>query len=75
MITKMSETDHKEALDEAFELFDKDGDKEISFNDLKAVAIELNEDMTDEELREMLLGASKSRKEKDVLLVDKQSFK
>ena len=75
MITKMSETDHKEALDEAFELFDKDGDKEISFNDLKAVAIELNENMTDEELREMLMGASKSRKGGDVLLVDKQSFK
>merc|ERR1712083_673687 len=75
MITKMSETDQKEALDEAFELFDKDGDKEISFDDLKAVAIELNENMTDEELREMLLGASRNRKEKEVLLVDKQSFK
>ena len=78
MITKMSETDQKEALDEAFELFDKDGDKEISFNDLKAVAIELNENMTDEELREMLLGASKpakGRKEKDVLVVDKVSCK
>ena len=75
MIEKMSETDQKEALDEAFDLFDKDGDKEISFADLKEVAQELNENMTDEELREMLLGASKSRKEKDVLLVDKQSFK
>ena len=71
MIAKMSETDHKEALDEAFDLFDKDGDKEISFTDLKAVATELNENMTDEELREMLQGASKSRKEKDVLSVDK----
>ena len=77
MITKMSETDQKEALDEAFDLFDKDGDKEISFADLKAVAVELNENMTDEELREMLQGASasKSAKDKDVLLVNKQSFK
>merc|ERR1711971_148068 len=69
MIAKMSETDHKEALDEAFDLFDKDGDKEISFHDLKAVATELNENMTDEELREMLQGASKSRKEKDSCLL------
>ena len=75
MITKMSDPDQKEALDEAFELFDKDGDKVISFPDLKKVAIELNENMTDEELREMLQGASKNQKEKDVLLVDKQSFK
>ena len=71
MMTKMGETDQKEALDEAFVLFDKDGDGEISEKDLKAVAIELNENMTDEELREMLLGASKSRKDQSVLLVDK----
>ena len=76
MIAKMSETDQKEALDEAFDLFDKDGDKEISFSDLKAVAQELNENMTDEELREMLEGASKGRKGKeDTLLVDKSCFK
>ena len=76
MIEKMSETDQKEALDEAFDLFDKDGDKEISFSDLKAVAQELNENMTDEELREMLEGASKGRKGKeDVLLVNKDCFK
>ena len=38
MITKMEETDDKEALDEAFDLFDKNGDKEICFEDLKAIA-------------------------------------
>ena len=37
--------------------------------------MELNENMTDEELREMLLGARKSNKEQDVLRVDKASFK
>jgi centrin-1 len=40
-------------------LFDVDGDNEISFDDLKKVAEELGEDMTDEELREMLNGANK----------------
>ena len=58
MIQKMSETDKKEALDEAFLLFDKDGDGDITFDDLKAVAEELNENLTDEEINEMLAGAS-----------------
>ena len=58
MMKKMGETDQKDALDEAFLLFDKDGDHEITFADLKAVAEELNENMTDEELHEMLAGAS-----------------
>ena len=58
MMMKMSQTDQKEALDEAFILFDKDGDGYITIDDLKAVAIELNETMTDEELEEMLAGAT-----------------
>ena len=45
-------------MDDAFRLFDKDGDGDITFEDLKAVAEELNENMTDEELIEMLAGAS-----------------
>jgi centrin-1 len=40
-------------------LFDVDEDREISFDDLKTVAKELGEDMTDEELREMIAGANK----------------
>ena len=74
MITKMGDTEEKEALDEAFDLFDKNKDGGICFDDLKKVAQELNETMTDEELREMLDGASKSRKESNYR-VDKQSFK
>ena len=61
MIKKMGETDKKEALDEAFLLFDKDGDGDITFDDLKAVAEELNENLTDEEITEMLAGASQNR--------------
>ena len=45
-------------------MFDLDGDGQISFNDLKQVAKELNENMTDEELREML-AAGGSNKDKD----------
>ena len=56
MMKKMGENDQKEALDEAFHLFDKNGDGDITFEDLKAVAQELNEAMTDEELHEMLIG-------------------
>ena len=63
MITKMSEKDSVAELEKAFLLFDLDGDEKISFDDLKQVAKELNENMTDEELREMLAagGASKDK--------------
>ena len=64
MMKKMQENDQKDALDEAFHLFDKDNDGDITFEDLKAVAMELNEAMTDEELHEMLAGASKNRNDK-----------
>ena len=59
MITKMSEKDSVQELKNAFDLFDIDGDKHISFEDLKTVAKELGEDMTDEELKEMIAGANK----------------
>ena len=50
-------------LENAFELFDVDNDGHISFDDLKAVAAELGEDMTDEELKEMIAGANKGDRE------------
>ena len=75
MMKKMGETDQKDALDEAFELFDKNGDKNISFTDLKAVATELGETMTDEELLEMLHGASSNRAGGMAGYVDKGAFK
>ena len=64
MITKMSEKDSVAELEKAFLLFDLDGDEKISFDDLKQVAKELNENMKDEELREML-AAGGSSKDKD----------
>ena len=63
MITKMSQKDSAQELENAFHLFDVDGDNEISFEDLKLVATELGEDMTDEELKEMIAGANKGNGE------------
>ena len=63
MITKMSQKDSAQELENAFTLFDVDGDQEISFADLKKVAVELAEDMTDEELKEMIAGANKGDRE------------
>ena len=62
MITKMSEKDSQQELDKAFELFDLNKDGSISFEELKQVAQDLGEDMTDEELKEMIAGANKGDK-------------
>ena len=43
----------------AFQLFDLDGNGKITFENLKKVAVELGEGLTDEELREMIEEADK----------------
>ena len=70
MMKKMQQTSKNEALDEAFKLFDKNGDTYITFEDLKAVAIELNETMTDEELEEMLSGATSTKVDGQIAVSD-----
>ncbi len=52
MTAKMSEKDSKESIQKAFQLF-KGPTGKISFDDLRAVAKELGETMSDEELLEM----------------------
>merc|ERR1712046_293444 len=58
MTAKMSEKDSKEQIQKAFQLF-KGPSGKISFEDLKAVAKELGEMMSDEELQEMIREADK----------------
>ena len=50
MAQRMQDRDPNEDMMKAFKLFDDDGDGKISFKNLKRVAKELGENMTDDEL-------------------------
>jgi len=54
MTAKMAEKDSREEIGKAFRLFDDDETGKISFKNLKRVSKELGENMTDEELQEMI---------------------
>lgn len=59
MTTKMSERDQPEELEKAFILFSQNKPI-IEFEDLKRIARELGETMSDDELKEMMFEANKT---------------
>ena len=59
MTQKMAERDPREEMLKAFRLFDYDESGKISFRNLKRVAKELGENMTDDEITEMIEEADR----------------
>ena len=70
MTTKMSEKDTPDELEKAFILFSQNKNY-IEFEDLKRIAKELGETMSDDELKEMMFEANKADREGTV---DKKDF-
>lgn len=60
MTSKMSTRDEREEILKVFQLFDEENTGKITFRNLKRVAQELGEDLTDEELQEMVDEADRS---------------
>jgi Ca2+-binding EF-hand superfamily protein len=54
MTSKIGDRDSREEMIKAFRLFDDDETGKISFRNLKRVALELGESISDEELQEMI---------------------
>jgi centrin-1 len=59
MTVKKAESDPKERMLQVFRLFDDDETGKISFKNLKRVAQELGENVTDEEIQEMIYYADR----------------
>lgn len=57
MAKKMTETDSEEEIREAFKVFDKDGNGQISAAELRHVMTNLGEKLSDEEVDEMIREA------------------
>lgn len=52
----------EDEIEQAFELFDKDEDGAVSFEDLKAITEELGENLTEQELLDMIKEADRQKK-------------
>ena len=74
MTMKMGERDSKEEMVKAFRLFDDDETGKISFRNLKRVAMELGESITDEELQEMIDEADRKVRVVHLFVFPLQSY-
>ena len=61
MSTRMHEKDSKEEIMKVFRLFDTDNTGKISLRNLKQIAHELGENLTEEELQEMINEADRDQ--------------
>jgi Ca2+-binding EF-hand superfamily protein len=59
MTPRMSEKDTRDEILKIFRLFDEDQTGKISFRNLKKIALELGEGLSDDELREMIEEADR----------------
>ncbi|CAG9318289.1 unnamed protein product [Blepharisma stoltei] len=61
MTMKMSEKDNPDEIQKAFDLFDIDSAGRITYENLREIALELGENISEDELREMIYEACKDR--------------
>ena len=64
--------DSKEEIFKVFKLFDEDGSGKISFKNLRKIALEVGENLTDEEIKDMLSEADRSTHQEG--LIDFEDF-
>ena len=57
MAKKMKENDSEDELIEAFKVFDRDGNGKISAHELRYVMLSSGEDLTEQDIQEMVLEA------------------
>ena len=74
-LSLQSERESAEEIEKAYSLFCDNLETGITFESLKRLAKEIEEEISDEELREMLEEASKKNTKGEDLVISKADFK